>query len=91
MPQETSVPKSYVSLTIFLETATLLMIKLWPKEAQTFTLLFKNRCLFRNKFTSIENRLVIAKRWRWGGMDWELGISRCKLSYIERINKGPTV
>ena len=91
MPQETSVPKSYVSLIIFLEKATLLMIKLWPKEAQTFTLLFKNRCLFRNKFTSIENRLVIAKRWRWGGMDWELGISRCKLSYIERINKGPTV
>jgi len=26
----------------------------------------------------------------WGGMDWELGISRCKLLYIEWINKAPT-
>ena len=26
--------------------------------------------------------------WGWGGrgMEWEVGISRCKLLYIERIN-----
>ena len=23
---------------------------------------------------------------QWGGMDWESGVSRCKLSYIEWIN-----
>ena len=22
----------------------------------------------------------------WGGMDWKFGVSRCKVSYIERIN-----
>ena len=22
----------------------------------------------------------------WGGMDWEFGISRCKLLHIERVN-----
>ena len=29
----------------------------------------------------------------WGGEDWEFGISRCKLSYINRMDKqqGPTV
>ena len=32
----------------------------------------------------IENRLVVARRE--GGMDWDLGISRCKLQYIEWIN-----
>ena len=68
-----------------------IIISIDAEKAFCFFFLFKNRCLFRNKFTSIENRLVIAKRWRWGGMDWELGISRCKLSYIEQINKGPTV
>ena len=67
LPQETLVPKTYVSIVIFLETATLLVIKFWLKEVQTFTLLLKNRCLFRNKLTNIENRLVIAKRWRWEG------------------------
>ena len=24
-----------------------------------------------------------------GGLDWEFGVSRCKLSYIERINMFP--
>ena len=25
-------------------------------------------------------------RWGWGEKDWEFGISRCKLSYIEWLN-----
>ena len=33
-------------------------------------------------FTDIENRLIVAK----GEMDWEFGISRCKLLYIEWKN-----
>ena len=34
----------------------------------------------------IENRLVVAKGERvGGGMDWEIGVSRCKLFYIEWI------
>ena len=37
---------------------------------------------------NIENRLVVAKGEGGGGeMDWEFGISRCKLLYIEWINK----
>ena len=35
----------------------------------------------------IENRLVVAKgKGVGGGMEWEVGVSRCKLSYIEWIN-----
>ena len=36
----------------------------------------------------IENKLVVAKAAgvAWGGMDWEFGVSRCKLLYIEWIN-----
>ena len=35
----------------------------------------------------IENRLVVAKREGvGGGMEWEAGISRCELLYIEWIN-----
>ena len=35
----------------------------------------------------IENKLVVAKgQGGGGGMDWEFGISRCKLLYIEWIN-----
>ena len=35
----------------------------------------------------IENRFVVAKReGGGGGMDWEFGISRCKLLYLERVN-----
>ena len=30
--------------------------------------------------------LVVAKGVGEGGMDWEFGISRCKLLYIEWIN-----
>ena len=37
--------------------------------------------------TDIENRLLVAKGEEgWGGKDWEFGISRCKLLYIEWIN-----
>ena len=36
----------------------------------------------------MENRLVVAKEERvGGGMEWESGVIRCKLSYIEWINK----
>ena len=36
---------------------------------------------------NIENRLVVAKgEGVGGGMEWEVGVSRCKLLYIERIN-----
>ena len=35
----------------------------------------------------IENRLVVAKEEGVrGGMQWEVGVSRCKLLYIEWIN-----
>ena len=35
----------------------------------------------------MENRLVIAKGEEMGkGMEWEFGVSRCKLVYIEWIN-----
>ena len=35
----------------------------------------------------IENILVVAKgEGTGGGMEWEVGVSRCKLLYIERIN-----
>ena len=41
----------------------------------------------RNRLTDIENRLVVAKgEGRWGGMDWEFGVSICKLLYIEWVN-----
>ena len=33
--------------------------------------------------SDIENRLVVAKgKGKWGGKDWEFGVSRCKLLYI---------
>ena len=36
----------------------------------------------------IENRLVVAKGNGVGGrMEWEVGVSRCKLLYTEWINK----
>ena len=35
----------------------------------------------------IENRLLVAKGEEGGrGTDWEFGISRCKLIYLEWIN-----
>ena len=33
--------------------------------------------------TDIENRLMVAIEGSGGGRDWEFGISRCKLLYIE--------
>ena len=37
-----------------------------------------------NRLTDIENRLVVAKgEGRRGGMEWEFGVHRCKLLYIE--------
>ena len=41
----------------------------------------------RNKLTDIENRFVVTKGGLGGGKDWEFGIDRCKLLYIEWINK----
>ena len=41
----------------------------------------------RNRLTDIENRPVVAKgEGGRGGMDWEFGISKCKLLYIAWIN-----
>ena len=41
----------------------------------------------RNRLTDIENRLVVAKGNREGsGMDWEFGVSRCKLFHLEWIS-----
>ena len=41
----------------------------------------------RNRLTEIENRFVVAKGEGGGeGMDWEFGMSRCKLVYREWIN-----
>ena len=43
----------------------------------------------KKRVSSIENRLVVAKgEGVGGGMEREVGISRCKLLYIEWINKG---
>ena len=38
------------------------------------------------RLTDIENRLVVAKGAGGGGrgVDWEFGVSRCKLLYLER-------
>ena len=41
-----------------------------------------------NRLTDIDNRLVVAKGEGFGGgMEWEVGISRCKLLYTGWINK----
>ena len=41
----------------------------------------------RNRLTDIENRFVVAKgKSGTRGMDWEFGVSRCKLLHIEWIN-----
>ena len=40
-----------------------------------------------SRLTDIESRLVVAKMEGGGrGMEWEVGVSRCKLLYIEWIN-----
>ena len=41
----------------------------------------------RNRLTDIENRLMVVKGLGGrGGMDWELGIGRCRLGQTEWIN-----
>ena len=46
-----------------------------------------NLSTYRNRLTDIENRLVVAKGKDVGaGLKWEIGVSRCKLLYIEWIN-----
>ena len=41
----------------------------------------------RNRITDVENKLVVAKgEGVGGGMEWEAGVSRRKLLYIEWIN-----
>ena len=41
----------------------------------------------RNRLTDLEKELMVAKGEDGGGvMDWEFGISRCKLLYIQWIN-----
>ena len=40
----------------------------------------------KQRLTDIENRLVVAKGEGEGWVDWEFGISRCKLLYAEWIN-----
>ena len=53
---------------------------MWNPKYDTNELIYETE-------TDIENRLVVAKG-KGGGrrMDWEFGISRCKLLHIERIN-----
>ena len=41
----------------------------------------------RNKVTDVENKLMVAKEEGvGGGMEWEDGVSRCELLYMECIN-----
>ena len=41
----------------------------------------------QNRLTDMENKLVVAKgEWEESGMDWEFGVSRCKLLHLEWIN-----
>ena len=52
--------------------------KIWHKRTYLWN---------RNRITNIENRLVVVKgEGVRGGMEWEFGVSRCKLLYIEWIN-----
>ena len=41
----------------------------------------------RNRLTDMENRFVVAKgKTGESGMDWEFGVSRCKLLHLEWIS-----
>ena len=78
--------------THVLKTGTIQRKLAWPLHKDD-RLIHEAFCIFRNRLMDIENRLLVAKeesRDR-GGMDWEFGISRCKLLYIEWINNIPTV
>ena len=37
----------------------------------------------RNKLMDMENRVVVARGGGGSGMDWEFGVSRCKLFHLE--------
>ena len=55
---------------------------MWNLKYDTNELIYKI-----NRLTDIENGLVVAKgKGDGGGLDWEFGISRCKLLCIEWIN-----
>ena len=54
----------------------------WPKIWCKWTYLYE-----RNRFTDIQNRLVVAKGKGGGsGRDWGFGVSRCKLLHLEWIS-----
>ena len=56
-----------------------------PGVSKSWTQLSIN---IQNRLTDTENRLGIAKEKRErGGMDWEFGVSRCKLLYLACLNK----
>ena len=63
---------------------------------KSFLLNLKN-LLLSNSTLRKSKKIKYIKRFMWGvggrkGMDWEIGISRCKLLYIEWIEKqGPTI
>ena len=47
-----------------------------------------NEPVYKQKETDLENTLVVAKgEWGRSGVDWESGVNRCKLLYLEWINK----
>ena len=55
---------------------------MWNLKYDTKELIYET-----NRQTDIENKFVVPKgEGSEGGMDWEFGISRCKLLYIEWIN-----
>ena len=55
---------------------------IWHLKYDTKEPVYKTETL-----TDTENRLVMAKEeGGWEGMDWESGVSRCKLQYIGWIN-----
>ena len=55
---------------------------MWNQQYDTM-----NLSTDRNRLTDQEDRPVVAKEeTEWGRMNWEFGISRCKLLYREQIN-----
>ena len=46
----------------------------------------EHTCKNRNRLTDIEDRLVVAEGEGWRGMEWEFGVSRCKLVYKGWVN-----
>ena len=76
-------PRNYHSKTDRQRQISCDITYMWNLKCDTFTYLQT-----RNRFTDIENTLVVAKRDRGTeGMSCEFGVSRCKLLYTGRINK----